>query len=130
MKSSPMKLFLLSTETPLDDGFGCREVTLSVQIPSVPPSYLQYCNIIDLRYQLKVKAKVSGVHRSLKIPVEIIVGNIPPTNYETSTSDHHPLYGLPLARGIPSCSRALPPPYTVIFPAEVTPGDIRECLDT
>ena len=28
--------------------------SVSLDVPPVPPSYLRYCNIIDIQYQLKV----------------------------------------------------------------------------
>ncbi|XP_056022792.1 arrestin domain-containing protein 3-like [Ostrea edulis] len=46
-------------------------------VPPLPPSYLAGCNIIDIRYILKLVIDPSGPAFDLSVPVEIIIGTIP-----------------------------------------------------
>ncbi|XP_046745653.1 arrestin domain-containing protein 17-like [Diprion similis] len=124
-KSSPMKVFVFKNEYPVEEGIGNKEVHLNFQVPPLPPSFLQFCSIIDLRYQLDIKAKVSGCHRSLKLPIELIIGNIPLVAYEMPIFGNQPLCDVP---GLsPLCNQFSdnrPPPYTVIFPPSMEYGDL------
>ncbi|XP_046620507.1 arrestin domain-containing protein 17-like isoform X1 [Neodiprion virginianus] len=124
-KSSPMKVFVFKNEYPVEDGIGNKELHLNFQVPALPPSFLQFCSIIDLRYQLNVKAKVSGCHRSLKLPIEVIIGNIPLMAYEMPISGNQTLCDVPgLSPPYNQLSNIQPPPYTVIFPPSVEYGDL------
>nr|XP_022329069.1 arrestin domain-containing protein 3-like [Crassostrea virginica] len=49
-------------------------------IPPLPPSYLSGCNIIDVRYLVKLVVDPSGPAFDLNVPVEIIIGTIPLTS--------------------------------------------------
>ncbi|XP_048507013.1 arrestin domain-containing protein 17-like [Athalia rosae] len=127
-KSNPSKLSLFKTDHPIDNGYGDREFVVNVRIPALPPSYLQFCNIIDLRYQLNVYANVSGVHRNLKVPMEIIIGNVPLMTYETPCSGGRIIQAL-INPGDSSCSgisySTEPPPYSVVFPGAVDYPDFE-----
>ncbi|XP_048735830.2 arrestin domain-containing protein 3-like [Ostrea edulis] len=46
-------------------------------LPPLPPSYLPGCNIIDIRYILKLAIVPSGIAINMYVPVEIIIGTIP-----------------------------------------------------
>lgn len=46
-------------------------------IPPVPPSFLEGCNIIDIRYFLKLVVETIGLSSNLEIPIEIIIGTVP-----------------------------------------------------
>lgn len=46
-------------------------------IPPVPPSFLEGCNIIDIRYFLKLIIKTLGPSSNLEIPIEVIIGTVP-----------------------------------------------------
>ncbi|XP_060557997.1 arrestin domain-containing protein 3-like [Ruditapes philippinarum] len=48
-----------------------------LHIPAVPPSYLQGCNIIDIRYYLMMNVDPSGLGFDLNVPVEVVIGSIP-----------------------------------------------------
>ncbi|CAL4067293.1 unnamed protein product [Meganyctiphanes norvegica] len=69
-------------------------------IPAVPPSYLQYCNIIDMRYRIQIILSPKGFSRSIKLEQPIIIGSIPLREHfslysmiqgirETTTHDDH-----------------------------------------
>lgn len=46
-------------------------------IPPIPPSYLEYCSIIDLSYELLVTVHVSGLHFKMKKSYPLLIGTIP-----------------------------------------------------
>ncbi|XP_061172553.1 arrestin domain-containing protein 3-like [Saccostrea echinata] len=46
-------------------------------IPPLPPSYLVNCNIIDIRYIIKLVIDPSGPAFDLNVPIEIIIGTVP-----------------------------------------------------
>ncbi|GBP90075.1 Arrestin domain-containing protein 4 [Eumeta japonica] len=51
--------------------------SLKLEIPSLPPSNLVNCSIIDLDYDLKVECVVSGVHLNLSDKKYITIGTVP-----------------------------------------------------
>lgn len=58
-----------------------------LDIPPLPPSNLTNCGIIDLEYNLKVVACVSGwYHRNLSKNTLIFVGTVPLVSYQTPTA--------------------------------------------
>ncbi|XP_066994415.1 arrestin domain-containing protein 17 [Anabrus simplex] len=79
---------------------GSQTWTEHLVIPPLPPSNLQNCNIIDLEYDLKVEAKVSGVLRNFEVKTPIILGTIPLLSYQ--------------------------PPIPVAKPAEMNGGDGKD----
>lgn len=86
-KSRAVKMHVFKNEFPVQEGLGNEEVPINLQVPAVPPSYLEFCRIIDLNYQLNVKARVKAwYHKDLKIPTEIIIGNIPLMSYQMPIS--------------------------------------------
>lgn len=48
-------------------------------IPALPPTNLDYCKIIQISYVLKIKPKVSGMHRDNKLSIPIVIGTVPLT---------------------------------------------------
>lgn len=46
-------------------------------IPPVPPSYLEGCRIIDIRYLAMMTVDPSGIGFDLNVPVEVVIGSIP-----------------------------------------------------
>ncbi|XP_076238914.1 arrestin domain-containing protein 3 [Calliopsis andreniformis] len=46
-------------------------------LPPIPPSYLEFCNIIDIEYTLKIIVHVSGAHWAVNKQYPAIVGTIP-----------------------------------------------------
>lgn len=71
-------------------------------IPSIPPTGMHYCTVIDVQYALKVEACVDlgewyyrMLQKNLKIRTNIIVGTVPLNNYENEEG-HQKSNGLPL----------------------------------
>ncbi|KAK0090830.1 hypothetical protein PV326_004003 [Microctonus aethiopoides] len=55
-----------------------------LDIPPLPPSNLTNCGIIDLEYNLKVEACVTGwYHRNLKSNTLVFIGTVPLLNYQS-----------------------------------------------
>ncbi|PVD19277.1 hypothetical protein C0Q70_19763 [Pomacea canaliculata] len=46
-------------------------------IPPLPPSYLNGCRIIDIKYILQLSVVPSGLSKNLEVPLDIIIGTIP-----------------------------------------------------
>ncbi|KDR23481.1 arrestin domain-containing protein 17-like [Zootermopsis nevadensis] len=61
---------------------GTSNWTQVLKVPPLPPSNLNNCSIIDLDYDLKVKAKASKWHRDLQLATPIILGTVPLTSYQ------------------------------------------------
>lgn len=61
-------------------------------VPHIPSSNKTYCAIIEISYELKIVAKISGLHTSPMVKFPIIVGTIPievdhlPVNRITSST--------------------------------------------
>ncbi|XP_026479948.1 arrestin domain-containing protein 17-like [Ctenocephalides felis] len=49
----------------------------SVKLPPMPPTDLPYCNIIDIKYQIEVLARVNRLYDNLDITLPIVIGTIP-----------------------------------------------------
>lgn len=103
------------------EGGGIADYEQKLDIPPLPPSNLTNCGIIDLEYNLKVVACVSGwYYRNLWQNTLIFVGTVPLVNYQTPSAP--PMEGYPseigwTRSGIPSSDGAatnlypnLPPP--------------------
>lgn len=50
---------------------------MDILVPPLPPSSLQFCNIIDLKYTLTVVVHVSGLHQKIVKNYEILIGTTP-----------------------------------------------------
>ncbi|KAH9523032.1 Arrestin domain-containing protein 3 [Bulinus truncatus] len=75
-------------------------------IPPLPPSYLNGCKIIDIKYVLKLNVDPSGPSRDLEIPLDIIIGTIP-------------------LRSVVNCNPPMAPPpvsYNQLYQWNITPG--------
>ena len=57
-----------------------RNILMHFQIPAVPPSSMNSCRIIEVKYEIKVKAEMGGVHRSADIYFPITIGTVPLTS--------------------------------------------------
>lgn len=66
---------------------------LRLLIPSIPPSELQFCNIIHIKYILRVVLHNSKMYCKIVREYPILIGTIPlrlePFTPEPSTSSHH-----------------------------------------
>ncbi|KAK7087205.1 arrestin domain-containing protein 4-like [Littorina saxatilis] len=49
---------------------------LPMEVPDVPPTYLRDCQLIDVRYVLKLIVVPSGLCSNLQVPVEVIIGTV------------------------------------------------------
>lgn len=63
-------------------------------VPSIPPSGMNFCGIIDVRYTLKVEACVDlgewyyrMLQKNLKIRTSIVIGTVPLKNYEDAANE-------------------------------------------
>jgi hypothetical protein len=88
---------------------GSGQVRLSLVVPPLAPTNLNYCRVLTTSYQLKVLAKVTGAHKNPFINIPITIGTIPfrpsqAPNYEaimnssiasTSTHPSAPIFDLP-----------------------------------
>ncbi|XP_014225760.1 arrestin domain-containing protein 17-like [Trichogramma pretiosum] len=86
-RSRTHKEIIVEIELPVSD----REEQIKefFDIPAIPPSRMEYCSIIDLRYSLKVESCVDltewyyrMLQKNLKIRAEIFVGTVPLKDYE------------------------------------------------
>ncbi|XP_041354950.1 arrestin domain-containing protein 2-like [Gigantopelta aegis] len=48
-----------------------------LSIPTVPPSHLRGCKIIDVQYSIELCIKPAGIARKVKLPVDIVIGTVP-----------------------------------------------------
>nr|KAG5696810.1 hypothetical protein BaRGS_012833 [Batillaria attramentaria] len=48
-----------------------------LSIPTVPPSHLRGCKIIDIQYSIELCIKPAGLARRIKLPVDIVIGTKP-----------------------------------------------------
>ncbi|XP_076653337.1 arrestin domain-containing protein 17 isoform X1 [Halictus rubicundus] len=99
------------------EGGGTAEYEQNLDIPPLPPSNLANCGIIDLEYNLKVVACVSGwYHRNLSNNSLVFVGTIPLVNYQTPSAPlpdpAKPEIGWVAPEGLPTSNLYpnLPPP--------------------
>ncbi|XP_076226623.1 arrestin domain-containing protein 2-like isoform X2 [Nomia melanderi] len=53
------------------------QIYLELRIPPIPPSYLQFCDIIDLNYNLKILVHFPGAHRRIEKRYPLLIGTIP-----------------------------------------------------
>lgn len=59
---------------------------VSFPIPSVPPTSINSCEVIEVYYEIHVLAKVSGIHRNPIIRLPIAIGTIPFNNDNSPSS--------------------------------------------
>lgn len=57
-------------------------------IPPLPPSNLDNCGIIELRYQLFVQVNTSRLHWDLQGTIDLTIGTIPLTKFKSPLPDH------------------------------------------
>lgn len=63
-------------------------------IPPVPPSNLNYCRVLNVSYEIRVTAKIAGVHRNPVIKLPITIGtvplNLPMLQHQNQFAIHYP----------------------------------------
>ncbi|XP_076466753.1 arrestin domain-containing protein 3-like [Babylonia areolata] len=48
-----------------------------LSVPTVPPSHLRGCKIIDIQYSIELCIKPAGLARRIRLPVDIVIGTVP-----------------------------------------------------
>ncbi|XP_046738158.1 arrestin domain-containing protein 2-like [Diprion similis] len=88
-----------------------NQVTINLRVPSLPPSNLDYCGIIDLDYVLRVVICFEGMHCSVERKFSILIGTIPLYNSLNA-------YNLNNVTAPPPTAPLLPglPPTSVVQP--------------
>ncbi|GLH04435.1 uncharacterized protein GBIM_10148 [Gryllus bimaculatus] len=79
--------------------------TERLEVPSLPPSYLKHCTIIDIAYSLEVEVKISGLHKNMFIRVPIVIGTVPLATQASNSSGGRP------EQFIPATVPTAPPAY-------------------
>ncbi|XP_015172980.1 PREDICTED: arrestin domain-containing protein 2-like [Polistes dominula] len=54
-----------------------HQSNLKLYVPSLPPSNLEYCGIIDLKYYLRVNVHVTGLHKKVDRKFPVLIGTVP-----------------------------------------------------
>ncbi|EDS30991.1 arrestin domain containing 4 [Culex quinquefasciatus] len=82
-----------------------------IQIPPLPPSNLVNCGIIDVDYDIKVEAVVSGPHANLDGNIPIVVGTVPLASFQPPPpyTDNPPITDDPSMLPTQPVSPASPP---------------------
>ncbi|XP_012282075.1 arrestin domain-containing protein 17 [Orussus abietinus] len=113
------------------EGGGTADYVQNLDIPPVPPSNLKYCGIIDLVYNLKIEAHVSGwYHLNLKGSTLIYIGTVPLINYQTPIAppiEDYPTKPTDYPPEQPVLPSAPPAPSTNLYP-ELPPPSYEESM--
>lgn len=62
-----------------------------LSIPTVAPSHLRGCKIIDIQYCLELVIKPAGIARKVKLPIDILIGTVPVNTLQQQRASYHPL---------------------------------------
>lgn len=54
-----------------------RSFEVHIAIPPIPPTNLNLCKVIEIAYEVKVEAKVSGPHASPFVLIPVTIGTVP-----------------------------------------------------
>lgn len=65
-----------------------RNIKQTIDIPPLPPSNLDNCGIIDLKYELRVACEVSGLHANLTGIIPITLGTVPLSDFQPPASQN------------------------------------------
>lgn len=90
-----------------------KDFTDFLKIPAIPPSSLDTCSIIKIKYQLEVTVKVAGLHTNLHIVVPITIGSVP--IFSSVSGAGNVIVTQPRTQ-LPSGHGDHPPEYTAIAP--------------
>ncbi len=50
---------------------------VSLPVPPVPPTNINFCKVIHITYEIKIEARLSGLHKNPYICIPITIGTIP-----------------------------------------------------
>ena len=90
---------------------------VSVFVPSIPPSLLDGCSIIDIKYFLEIRIVPPGMHFALELTFNITIGTIPYHEYTPPAGA--PGYTPSSEYNIPGPSGGPPAPYHEAGPTPV-----------
>ncbi|KAL4233432.1 Arrestin domain-containing protein 1 [Mactra antiquata] len=62
-----------------------------LSIPTVAPSHLRGCKIIDIQYYIELSIKPAGIARKVKLPLDIVIGTVPVSKLQSPRTSYHPL---------------------------------------
>ncbi|KAK7861786.1 hypothetical protein R5R35_011958 [Gryllus longicercus] len=94
-------------------GHDSKTWTTNLTVPSLPASYLKYCECIDITYTFVVKGSFSGLHNAMKLNTEVIIGTIPLKNYFPSIVPLPPVF--PCIPALPQVGYPPSPPLPPSF---------------
>ncbi|XP_035725454.1 arrestin domain-containing protein 17-like [Vespa mandarinia] len=113
-----------------------HQTNLKLYIPPLPPSNLEHCGIIELKYCLRVKVHVNGMHTKIDKKYPILIGTIPlfssPYTSWTQVDDTQPTaptidYEPPMSIAIkPMPITITEPPSSVTDLSEITQSNLNE----
>ncbi|CAL1540949.1 unnamed protein product [Lymnaea stagnalis] len=98
------------------DVWSCEKVV----IPSVPPSFLNGCKIIDIHYELKLVVDPKGPSFKLEVPLNIIIGTIPLASVIQSNPPMYPAFPDSTQIYLPNMYPSASQPDVFYPPAPVT----------
>jgi hypothetical protein len=78
---------------------GSGEIKISLLVPPIAPTNVDFCKILTTSYQLRVVAKVSGAHKNPHLNIPITIGTVP-----IRASIQVPTYDAIMNNSIPSGS--------------------------
>uniref|UniRef100_H2Y4Z2 Arrestin C-terminal-like domain-containing protein n=1 Tax=Ciona savignyi TaxID=51511 RepID=H2Y4Z2_CIOSA len=116
----------------MDGGKSLQWTNERLQIPAIPPSMLQYCNIIDIQYFLQFMVVTPGTSINLRTKIPLQIGSIPLqglTPYSVALPSAPPMPGAfptgetPAPQPPPSDFQPPPPSYMAAVGGEV---DIKD----
>ncbi|XP_002738741.1 arrestin domain-containing protein 3-like [Saccoglossus kowalevskii] len=103
----------------------------NLEIPPVPPSGLEGCDLIDTQYYLKIEAEVSHAKHNLLIEVPVVIGSKQLRHLEDSSTftDLSPLAKFPSEESLHD--EIMPPPsYREVYCGKVSILDEADDEDT
>lgn len=59
-------------------GSNSTKIEKAILLHSIlPPTNLQFCNVLQICYELKIRARVDGCNGDIKLTIPIVIGTIP-----------------------------------------------------
>ncbi|XP_059470670.1 arrestin domain-containing protein 17-like isoform X2 [Neocloeon triangulifer] len=78
---------------PLEAGQSRTYERVALPIPSLPPSYLLHCKLIDLDYFVEASFRPAGLRRNFEVQAPLVIGTIPfEQNFGSQVRPDPPLY--------------------------------------
>lgn len=99
-----------------------------IQIPAIPPTIITISRVININYEIRVEARVPGVHINPVVKIPISIGTVPLRNYHQIGMPSVPVFVNSTASGQ---ERGFIPPANSMQPIEGplrTDFDLREYI--